>query len=173
VIEGTGTDEMSMPSVGVEVGQAAVLMVRARMVMQAGQSEAALKLLERALDWIEQTGVRVTAAEVWRTRGELLLSLAPFPAVEDGETCLKRALEVARAQGAHLFELRGAVSLARLWRTQGRVDGAREMLRPIYDWFSEGFDIVDLQEAKVLLDELAPEYFVQVRLREEQPAAAE
>jgi DNA-binding SARP family transcriptional activator/tetratricopeptide (TPR) repeat protein len=173
VVRETGTGEMGMLSIGVEVGQAAVLMLRARMLMQSAYPEAALKLLDRALDWIEQTGVRVTEAEVWRTRGELLLSLVPAPAVEDGERCLKRSVEVARAQGAHLFELRAATSLARLWQTQERPDEARNMLSPIYDWFTEGFDGVDLQEAKALLDKLAPKRFVQAWHPQEQPAVAE
>ena len=74
---------------------------------------------------------------------------------EVAEQCLKHALESARMQNARILELRAAMSLARLWREQGTLQQARELLAPIYDWFTEGFDTLDLKEAKVLLDELA------------------
>jgi predicted ATPase len=70
------------------------------------------------------------------------------------ETCFVRALTVAREQGARLWELRAATSLARLWRDQGRRAEAHDLLAPIHDWFTEGFDTPDLQDAKALLDEL-------------------
>ena len=73
---------------------------------------------------------------------------------EVAEQCLKHALESARTQKALLLELRAATSLARLWRDQGKPQQARELLAPIYDWFTEGFGTHDLNEAKVLLDEL-------------------
>ena len=65
-----------------------------------------------------------------------------------------RAIEVARSQQTRTFELRAAVSMARLWRDQGKVQQARELLAPVYGWFTEGFDTLDLKEAKALLDEL-------------------
>ena len=68
---------------------------------------------------------------------------------------LRQALKVAQAQGARLLELRAAMSLARLWRDQGKVQQARELLAPVYGWFTEGFDTRDLKEAKALLEELA------------------
>ena len=67
---------------------------------------------------------------------------------------LPSALSIARAQQAKLLELRAAMSLARLWRAQGKVQQARELLAPVYGWFTEGFDTRDLKEAKALLDEL-------------------
>jgi predicted ATPase len=70
------------------------------------------------------------------------------------ERCLQRSLAVARKQGARFWELRAAVSLARLWRNQGRHDEARHVLGPVYGWFTEGFDTPDLKEAKELLDRL-------------------
>ena len=73
----------------------------------------------------------------------------------DIETCFEQALEVARCQSAKSFELRAAMSLARLWRDQGKVQQARELLAPVYGWFTEGFDTRDLKEAKALLEELA------------------
>jgi predicted ATPase len=71
------------------------------------------------------------------------------------EACFARALAVARGQQAKSWELRAAMSMARLWRDQGRQNEARELLAPIYGWFTEGFDTLDLKQAKALLDELA------------------
>jgi predicted ATPase len=68
---------------------------------------------------------------------------------------MQRALDISRSQGAKSLELRAAMSLARLWRDQARTDDARDLLAPVYDWFTEGFDTADLKEAKALLDELA------------------
>ena len=72
-----------------------------------------------------------------------------------GKAYLERALAVSRQQQAKSWELRAATSLARLWRDQGKVQQARELLAPVYGWFTEGFDTLDLKEAKALLDELA------------------
>jgi predicted ATPase len=73
---------------------------------------------------------------------------------EEVESALHTALQIAEEQGAFLLKLRAANSLARLWRDQGRVQQARELLAPVYGWFTEGFDALDLKEAKALLDEL-------------------
>ena len=75
----------------------------------------------------------------------------------EAETCLQQALDIARRQQAKSLELRAAMSLARLWQRQGKRGEARELLAPIYDWFTEGFDTADLQEAKGLLEELSRE----------------
>jgi predicted ATPase len=84
------------------------------------------------------------------------LRLACDPAATPAaEACFRRAIEIARAQQAKSWELRAAMSLARLWRDQGKVREARELLAPVYGWFTEGFDTLDLKEAKALLDELA------------------
>jgi predicted ATPase len=74
---------------------------------------------------------------------------------EEVERALRTALEIAEEQGAFLLKLRAATSLARLWRDQGKVQQARELLAPVYGWFTEGFDTLDLKEAKALLEELA------------------
>jgi hypothetical protein len=93
-------------------------------------------------------------AEVPRTAGEVALkSLAPD--TDKAAKYFDRALAVARQQQAKSWELRASMSLARLWRDQGKVGEARELLAPVYGWFTEGFDTRDLQEAKALLDELA------------------
>ncbi len=142
---------------GSGVGQAALMLMQAQMCAVAGQAEMGLEAMDRAQAWIEQTGVRVMEAEVWRTRGELLL-LADRPdrSTEAGEAeaCFRRALEIAREQQARWLELRAVVSLARLWGAQGRGDEARELLGGICGWFTEGFDTADLIEARALLEEL-------------------
>ena len=85
-------------------------------------------------------------------RGDLLTAMGDLPA---GQASFEKAIAVARRQSAKLYELRAASSLARLWRDQGKRDEARDLLAPVYDWFTEGFDTLDLKEAKALLDELA------------------
>ena len=91
-------------------------------------------------------------AESYRVRAKLLLEAGS--AVGAAETDLIRAIDVARDQGARIFELRAATSLARLWRDQGKRIEACALLAPVYGWFTEGFDTPDLKEAKMLLDEL-------------------
>jgi predicted ATPase len=83
-----------------------------------------------------------------------LLLRQPGTPQAEAETWLQRALDVARRQEAKALELRAAMSLGRLWQQQGKRDEARELLAPIYGWFTEGFDTADLQEAKALLNEL-------------------
>ena len=87
-----------------------------------------------------------------RIQGELFRALQKVSAAE---ASFREALTVARRQSAKLFELRAATCLASLWRNQGKRDQARELLAPVYSWFTEGFDTRDLKEAKALLDELA------------------
>ena len=94
-------------------------------------------------------------AEVHRIAGEIAL-MSPEPDAAKGEANLERALAVARKQQAKSWELRAAKSLARLWRDQGKVQQARELIAPVYGWFTEGFDTRDLKEAKVLLNALSP-----------------
>ncbi len=80
---------------------------------------------------------------------------SPTPDTQKAEKHFEHALSVAREQRMKSFELRAAISLARLWQTQGNVQQARELLAPVYGWFTEGFDTRDLKEAKALLEELA------------------
>ena len=93
-------------------------------------------------------------AEVNRIAGEIALR-APEPDAAKAEEYFERALAVARQQQAKSWELRAAMSLARLWRDQGKVQQARELLAPVYGWFTEGFDTRDLKEAKALLGRVA------------------
>ena len=91
--------------------------------------------------------------KVLRLRGVLLLQRTAAPQVE-AEAWFQRALDVARRQQAKSLELRAAMSLARLWQEQGKTTARVHLLAPIYDWFTEGFDTADLQEAMALLEEL-------------------
>jgi len=117
-----------------------------------GQIEDTLILLGDALQTVERTGERWLASELNRHKGQLLLRQGHAEAAE--ELYLK-ALGIAREQEAKLWELRAAASLARLHRDQGRRAEARDLLTPVYGWFTEGFDTPDLKEARALLDELA------------------
>ena len=92
-------------------------------------------------------------AEIHRIKGELLLR-QPVPDAPQAEACFQRALAVARRQQAKSWELRAALSLSRLWQQRGKRAEARELLAPIYSWFTEGFDTPDLQEARALLGKL-------------------
>jgi predicted ATPase len=92
--------------------------------------------------------------QVNRVVGEIALKL-PDPDIAKAEVYFDRALVVARAQQAKSWELGAAMSMARLWRDQGKRDEARKLLAPVYGWFTEGFDTLDLKEAKKLLEELA------------------
>ena len=119
-----------------------------------GHTAEGLQALAEAYTLIEQHEERWWEAEVCRLRGVLLLRQA-VPQPEEAEACFQRALEVARRQQAKSLELRAAMSLARLWQQQDRRAEAHALLAPVYGWFTEGFDTVDLQEAKALLEEVA------------------
>jgi predicted ATPase len=138
---------------GQELGRPFFLAGLAEAYGKAGQTEAGLAVLAEALAVVEKTGERCWEAEVHRLQGELLLART-IPEVQPAEACLQQALAVARRQQAKSLELRAALHLSRLWQQQGQRAAARELLAPIYDWFTEGFDTVDLQEARALLDEL-------------------
>ncbi len=120
---------------------------------ELGQLDEAWRCIGDALARIETTKEKWCEAEVHRTAGEIAL-MSPEPDAARAEACFERALAVAREQRAKSWELRAAMSIARLWRDQGKRDVARELLAPVYDWFTEGFDTLDLREAKALLNEL-------------------
>jgi len=120
---------------------------------QVGQTEAGLTTLAEALATAYKTGDRYWEAELHRLKGELLLRQAS--PTKEVEACFRQAIEIARQQQAKSLELRAATSLSRLWQQQGKRDEARALLAPVYGWFTEGFDTIDLQEAKALLDALA------------------
>jgi TOMM system kinase/cyclase fusion protein len=118
-----------------------------------GQPEAGLMALAEALPLVDKTGERHYEAEIYRLKGALLLQYSSDNQVE-AEACFHQAISIARSQQAKSFELRSATSLAKLWKQQGKRQEAYDLLAPVYHWFTEGFDTVDLQEAKALLDEL-------------------
>jgi DNA-binding winged helix-turn-helix (wHTH) protein/predicted ATPase len=118
----------------------------------AGQTEEAAGLLDDALHTVERTGERWFEAELNRLKGEFLLRQGYCEAALE---LYRKALRIAEAQQAKLWELRAAVSLARRRRDQDRHTDARAVLAPVYGWFTEGFDTPDLKEAKSLLDEVA------------------
>ena len=119
-----------------------------------GHTEEGLQALAEAHTLVEQHEERWWEAEGYRLRGVLFLHQTGTPQAE-AETWLQRALGVARLQEAKSLELRAAMSLSRLWQQQGKRDAARQLLAEVYAWFTEGFDTVDLQEAKALLDVLS------------------
>jgi predicted ATPase len=121
---------------------------------QVGQVDEALRLIAEALATVETTGGRRAEAELHWLSGALLQRQA-VPDVLAAEARFQQALAIARRQQAKSWELRAATSLARLWQQHGKRQDAYALLAPVYEWFTEGFDTVDLQEAKALLDELA------------------
>jgi predicted ATPase len=120
---------------------------------QVGQLENARRCIDEAITTMQTAKEKMWEAEVNRVAGEIAL-MPPEPDVTKAEGHFERALAVARQQQAKSWELRAAMSLARLWRDQGKVQEARELLAPVYSWFTEGFDTRDLKEAKALLEEL-------------------
>jgi predicted ATPase len=116
------------------------------------QPAEGLNCLAEATQFVETTEERIYEAELYRIRGDLLVATADQVAAERSYC---QAIAVAERQSAKLFQLRASVSLARLWRDQGKRAEARDLLGPIYNWFTEGFDAPDLRDARALLDELA------------------
>jgi class 3 adenylate cyclase/predicted ATPase len=117
----------------------------------AAQVGEAVTLLDNALQIVEESGGRWFAAELNRHKGQLLLREGHTEAAEE---LYRKALSIAEEQGAKLWELRAAASLAQLWRDQSRHAEARDLLAPVYGWFTEGFETPDLKQAKALLDTL-------------------
>ena len=120
----------------------------------AGKIEEGLAALDDALAKAAVSGERGWDAEIHRLRGELTGRL-PYPDPAKAEDSFRTALAIAREQGTRGYELRAATSLARLWAEQGRRAEARDLLAPLYGWFTEGFDTADLKDAKALLDALS------------------
>ena len=125
----------------------------ARANAEIGRPADARRCIGEAMAAVKTAKERWCEAEVNRIAGEIAL-LSPKPDVAKAEAYFERALAVAREQQAKSWELRAAMSMARLWRDQGNRDEARDLLAPVYGWFTEGFDTLDLKEAKALLDAL-------------------
>ena len=162
---------------GAKDGRPYYLALLAESYSKTGQMKEGLALLGEALGAIHENGERYYEAELYRLKGELQLAqegknqqpkintqepvLSPFRGAKmpnsdtEAEACFEQALEIARRQSAKSFELRAAMSLGRLWQQQGKKKEARQLLMDVYDWFTEGFDTPDLQDAKALLEALA------------------
>ncbi|WP_051390193.1 BTAD domain-containing putative transcriptional regulator [Bradyrhizobium sp. Ec3.3] len=139
---------------GASIGETWRLSLLAKCCEHADQPEEAMDLLTKALDVAERRHERLFEAELHRLKGEWLLAHRQTEPAEV-ELCFHRALAVAQKQDARTWQLRAATSLARLWLAQGKRDEARDLLAPIYNWFTEGVDTPILRQAKLTLDELA------------------
>jgi predicted ATPase len=143
----------TVKAAGSELDRPRFLLMLAEAYGSVGQLEAGLSAVTEALATVHKTGERWWEAELHRLQGDLLLALSVEQHIE-AETCLHQALDIARRQQAKSLELRAAMSLTRLWQGQGKHAEARQLLAPIYVWFTEGFDTADLREAKGLLEAL-------------------
>ena len=161
-------------STGADLARPYWLALLAEVHGEMGQAEEGLSVLAEAFTEVRRTGERWWEAELYRLKGELLLrqalgkeasqagpaTLSMVPKTEqslatEAEAAFHQALEIARRQQAKSLELRAAMSLAQLWQCQGKRKAARQLLAEIYGWFTEGFDTVDLRDAKTLLEALA------------------
>jgi predicted ATPase len=145
---------MDYRATGAELTRPYFLALLAEVHGTMGQPAAGLTVLTEALTHAETTGERWYEPELYRLKGALLLQQSSSNQT-GAESCFQHALDFARNQQAKSWELRAATSLARLWQRQGKRDEARQVLAEVYNWFTEGFDTADLQEAKALLDALA------------------
>jgi predicted ATPase len=142
---------------GAETLRAYFLSLLAEAYGKVGQTEEGLSVLTEALAFVDNTGERFYEAELYRLKGELTSQTSMQSResrVKEAEAYFLKAVEIARQQQAKSLELRAVMSLARLWQQRVKRQEAHALLSEIYGWFTEGFDTKDLQEAKVLLDEL-------------------
>jgi predicted ATPase len=139
---------------GATAGGPSYLSYLAEVYADLDQFNDAWRCIDEAITSVETTKERWWEAEIHRVAGKLTL-MSPEPDAAKAEAYFERALTIAREQKAKSWELRAAMSMARLWRDQGRRNEARDLLAPVYGWFTEGFDTLDLKEAKNLLDELS------------------
>ena len=136
-------------SIGARVIHPYLLALFAETYGRTGQPEHAQRILAEAFAVVETTEERLYEAELHRLKGELMMQAG------EAEACFHTALEISRQQSAKSWELRAATSLARLWQQQGNKQDAYDLLAPVYDWFTEGFDTADLKDAKALLKKLS------------------
>jgi predicted ATPase len=153
-IEATRTGISAWRSTGATTWLPQYLSYLAKAYADLGRFEEAQRTITEAMTMIEATKERWCEAEVHRTGGEIAL-MSPQPNLAQAKPFFEQALTIARQQQAKSWELRAAMSMARLWHDQGKPKQAREILAPIYGWFTEGFDTLDLKEAKAILDNLA------------------
>jgi len=129
-------------------------MLLTQVYMEVGRATEAIATIDAELARIEEGGARLEEGELYRLKGEAIL-MSDSSATAEAENCIRQSIQIARRQSAKWWELRAAVSLARLLRHENRRDEARAMLAELYNWFTEGFDTADLQDAKALLEELS------------------
>ena len=132
-----------------------MLAALAESYQENGQTREGMEMISEALRLVHTTGERFYEAELYRLTGELALqgSAHRFSSqIEEAEASFQKAIEIAQKQAAKSWELRAATSLARLWQSQGKTTEARDLLAPVYNWFTEGFDTADLKDAKALLN---------------------
>jgi class 3 adenylate cyclase/predicted ATPase len=141
-------------STGTTVWTPTYLAYLAKAYAELGQFDEAWRCVGEALTAAQTSKEKWYEPDVHRTAGQVAL-MTPNPDAAKAEAYFKRALEVARQQQAKSWELRAAMSMARLWRDQGKRDAARDLLAPVYGWFTEGFETLDLKDARALLDELS------------------
>ncbi|MBI3796087.1 MAG: hypothetical protein HY268_03840, partial [Deltaproteobacteria bacterium] len=146
----------SWQALGAGIMQPYYLALLAEAYGNTGRNEEGVKVLAEALALVAKTGERQYEAEIYRLKGELMFQPHAQGAQSKGEAegYFLRAVRIAQQQQAKALELRAVMSLARLWQSQGKKEEARQMLADIYNWFTEGFDTKDVQEAKTLLEEL-------------------
>jgi predicted ATPase len=145
---------MASRAAGATIRRPYLLAILAEVHGTIGQPEAGLTVLTEALALVDTTGERWYAPELHRLKGALLLQLSSDNQAE-AEACFQQSIRIAQSQQAKSLALRAATSLARLWQQQGKRQEAHDLLAPVYNWFTEGFDTADLQEAKALLDAVA------------------
>jgi predicted ATPase len=171
----------ALQAMGAELQGSYFLALLAEVYGKVGKVEEGLNALAEALAFVDKTGEHYYEAELYRIKGELSLAQSktsprqvqdksqtgqeksedpnpqhPTPSTQtEAEACFLKAIEIAQKQQAKSLELRATMSLARQWQQQGKTAEARQMLAEIYNWFTEGFDTKDLQEAKALLEELS------------------
>lgn len=144
----------SWQTTGAAVGMTYFLALLADVYCQGKQTSEGLSVVAEGLALVDKHGEGFTEAEIYRLKGELLLQQSSEN-VAEAESCFNRAIAIAQDQSAKFWELRAATSLARLWQSQDKRQDAYDLLAPIYNWFTKGFDTADLQEAKALLVELS------------------
>ncbi len=153
--EGITQMQQALRESGSPLGMSSHLINLAAVYGQIGHTQEGLHLLDEAQMLVNKNGSHYFEPELYRVRGELLLQDSPdLTQAEAAEKCFWQAIEIARKQQARHFELRATVSLCRLWQQQGKAAAAHELLAAIFGWFTEGFEMLDLQEAQILLAEL-------------------
>ena len=150
--KGLAQIEKGLDSYGLGASQDILLALQADAQLAIGKPAAALVSVAAGLQAVQKTGGAPLEAELHRLKVEALLAGAGT--LSEAEAAIEQGIDVARRQNAKSWELRGAMSFARLRRQQGRPQEAAALLAPIYAWFTEGFDTPDLKEAKALLDKL-------------------